>query len=82
MTGEEIQESVRTTLIEEFKVDPDAISPEATFKRMGLDSLDMVSMAMSLEDRLGVELPDEELVGIESLGQALDLLQRKVGAPA
>ena len=78
MTNEEIQQSVRTTLIEEFKVDPEAISLENTFKKMGLDSLDMVSMAMSLEDRLGVELPDDELVGIETLGQALELLQRKV----
>ena len=82
MTGEQIQDEVRAMLVEEFKVDPEAIKPEATFKKMGLDSLDLVSLAMSLEDRLGVEIPDSELVGIENLGQAVELLQRKVGAAA
>ena len=82
MTGQEIEQSVRTVLVEEFKVDPGTITPEATFKHMGLDSLDMVSLVMSLEDRLGVQIPDDELQGIERLDQALDLLERKVGTPA
>ena len=82
MTVQEIEESVRTILVEEFKVEPDAIERDRTFKKMGLDSLDLVSLAMSLEDRLGVEIPDDELVGIETYGQALDLLERKVGAAA
>jgi acyl carrier protein len=82
MTGHEIEQSVRTVLVEEFKVDPGTITPEATFKHMGLDSLDMVSLVMSLEDRLGVQIPDDELQGIERLDQALDLLERKVGTPA
>ena len=44
--------------------------------------LDMVSLVMSLEDRLGVQIPDDELSGIERLEQALELLQNKVGTPA
>lgn len=82
MTQQEIETHVRTVLIEEFKVDPETISPEATFKHMGLDSLDMVSLVMSLEDRLGVEIPDGDLAGIERLQEALDLLQRKTAAHA
>ena len=82
MTSDEIRETVTTVLIDEFKVDPGAVEREATFKRMGLDSLDLVSLAMSLEDRLSVEIPDEELTGIERLGQALDLLERKIGVAA
>jgi acyl carrier protein len=82
MTADEIQETVRTILMEDFKVAPEKITPGATFKEMGLDSLDLVSVAMSLEDRLGVEIPDSELAGIERLDEALDLLKRKVGTPA
>ena len=82
MTSQEISEHVKEVLVEEFKVDADTIAPESTFKHMGLDSLDMVSLVMSLEDRLGVEIPDGELAGIERLEQALELLERKVGAPA
>jgi len=82
MSPQQIEESVRTVLIEEFKVEPGSIAPEATFKHMGLDSLDMVSLVMSLEDRLGVQIPDDELQGVERLEQALDLLAQKVGTPA
>ena len=82
MTGEELQQTLRSMLIEEFKVDASAIEPDATFKKLRLDSLDLVSVAMSLEDRLGIQIPDNELVGIETFGQAVELLERKVGAPA
>ena len=82
MTVQEVEDTVRTMLIEEFKVDPEAIRPDVTFKKMGLDSLDLVSVAMTLEDRLGVEIPDDELMAIENFGQALALLERKVGAAA
>ena len=37
---------------------------------------------MSLEDRLGVEIPDGELAGIERVDQAIDLLGRKVATRA
>ena len=80
--SEDLQATLRTMLIEEFKVDPEAIEPDATFKKMRLDSLDLVSVAMSLEDKLGIEIPDKELVGIETFGQAVELLERKVGAAA
>ena len=82
MTGEELQDAVRTILVEQFNVDASAIEPGATFKKLKLDSLDLVSVAMSLEDRLGVQIPDNELAGIETFGQAVELLERKVGAAA
>ena len=82
MSTEEIQDALRNMLVEQFKVDPAVIEPDATFKKLKLDSLDVVSLAMALEDRLGVEIPDRELVGIETFGQAVELLERKVGAPA
>ena len=82
MTDEEIHNEMQTVLVEEFKVEPGDIAPEATFKHLGLDSLDMVTLVMSLEDRLGVEIPDGELAGIERVDQAVDLLGRKVASRA
>ena len=82
MTSQDIQDVLRNMLVEEFKVDPAVIEPDATFKQMKLDSLDLVSLAMSLEDKLSVEIPDKELMGIETYGQAVELLEHKVGAMA
>ena len=78
----EIEGVVRSLLVEEFKIDEADIRREATFKEMGLDSLDVVSLVMALEDRLGVEIPERELEGVERLENALDLLERKIAARA
>lgn len=79
---EEIENVIRTLLTEEFRVEEDGIRPEATFKELGLDSLDVVSFAMALEDRLQIEIPEKELDGVRTYGDALTLLERKVGARA
>ena len=47
-------------LVNEKDVDPDVITPNATFEDLGLDSLDVVEMAVELEDELGVELEVED----------------------
>lgn len=78
----EIEGVIRTLLTEEFKVAEDGIQPDASFRELGLDSLDVVSFAMALEDRLKIEIPEKELDGIETYADALALLERKVGARA
>lgn len=76
----EIENTIRALLTEEFRVEEDGIKPEATFKELGLDSLDVVSFAMALEDRLSIEIPEKELDGVRTYGDALALLERKLGA--
>ena len=76
----EIETTIRALLTEEFRVEEDGIKPEATFKELGLDSLDVVSFAMALEDRLQIEIPEKELDGVRTYGDALALLERKLGA--
>ena len=76
----EIETVIRGLLTEEFRVEEAGIKPEATFKQLGLDSLDVVSFAMALEDRLQIEIPEKELDGVETYGDALALLERKLGA--
>jgi acyl carrier protein len=76
----ETENVIRALLTEEFRVEEAGIKPEATFKELGLDSLDVVSFAMALEDRLQIEIPEKELDGVETYGDALALLERKLGA--
>jgi acyl carrier protein len=76
----ETENVIRALLTEEFRVEEDGIKPEATFKELGLDSLDVVSFAMALEDRLQIEIPEKELDGVRTYGDALALLERKLGA--
>lgn len=78
----EIEHAVHAILVEQFRCEKDALTPGASFKDIGLDSLDIVSFVMALEDRFGVDIPESELEGVELLCQAIDLLEEKVGASA
>ena len=42
------------------------------------DSLDLVELVMALEEEFGIEVPEEELEGIETVGQAYDLVAGKL----
>ena len=46
-----------------------------------LDSVDMVSLILQIENRLQIKVDTSELEGIETVGQLLDLLQSKLGGP-
>jgi len=78
MTASDIRQALTSILIESFSVDAAAVIPEATFEDLGLDSLDVVSFVMALEDRLRVEIPETDLQEVETIGDAVALLERKM----
>ncbi len=46
---------------------------------MGVDSLNMLEIIGEMEKELSVQIPDDLLVGIETVSQLLDVVQKKVG---
>jgi acyl carrier protein len=60
--------------VEESKVVPDAKFAED----LDADSLDLVELVMALEEEFGVSVPEEELEGITTVGQAYDLVTGKL----
>jgi acyl carrier protein len=60
-------------------IESDKVSFEADLQDdLGLDSLDTVEMTVGLEERFGIEIPDEELEGVKLVGDAVDLIEKKV----
>ena len=47
---------------------------------LGLDSVDLVSLVISIQGRLGIELRSEELENTVKVGDLLDLIQLKLTA--
>jgi acyl carrier protein len=65
--------------VEVLSVPDDKIVPEAKFADdLDADSLDLVELVMALEEEFGVEVPEEELEGVETVGQAYDLVIGKL----
>lgn len=60
-------------------VSVDQLSPTATFgDDLGADSLDLVELVMALEEEFGVEVDEDELKDIRTVGQAFELIYGKL----
>ena len=42
------------------------------------DSLDLVELVMALEEEFGIEVPESDLEGVDTIGKAFDLVTSKV----
>ena len=61
-----------------LSIDAAKVTPAARFKEdLEADSLDLVKFVMELESEFGVEVPEQELEGITTVGQAFDLIVAK-----
>jgi acyl carrier protein len=77
-TREEIEGRVFEAL-EEFGAEPGEINPDATFESLDVDSLDLVELAQIVEDEYAVQLKGEDMEGVATVRQAVDLVVSKLG---
>lgn len=65
--------------VDVLSVSADQVVPEAKFADdLDADSLDLVELVMALEEEFNVEVPEEDLEGVETVGQAFDLVVGKL----
>ncbi|CAN5421548.1 MAG: acyl carrier protein [Actinomycetia bacterium] len=65
--------------VDVLSVSADQVVPEAKFADdLDADSLDLVELVMALEEEFNVEVPEEDLEGVETVGQAYDLVIGKL----
>lgn len=68
-------ERVREIIASELGVELEKVSRDAHFvEDLGADSLDTVELVMSFEEEFGIEIPDEDAEGMETVGDAIDYL--------
>ena len=83
MEKQEIEEKVRKVLAEQLAVDESQVTTEARFAEdLNADSLDLTEAVLALEDEMGIEIPEEEMEGVKTVGQAIDLVASKLGVAA
>ena len=52
--------------------------PDARFEDMGLDSLAFVEVQLAMQQEYGFEIPDEDASEIQTVGEAIDYVNRKI----
>jgi acyl carrier protein len=60
-------------------IDKTRIVPDANLLRdLDLDSLDTVELTVGIEERFNIEIPDEDLEGVESINDIVLLISGKL----
>jgi acyl carrier protein len=83
MDRNDIEERVRKVLAEQLAVDESQVTANARFAEdLNADSLDLTEAVLALEDEMGIEIPEEEMESVKTVGQAIDLVATKLGVAA
>lgn len=77
--SDETFERFKQCAVEILSVDAEKVTPEAHFgDDLDADSLDLVELVMKLEEEFDITVDETELDGIETIGQAFDLVKSKL----
>ena len=81
MTDKEIQNSLAEILSEVAGISPAEVKPGARFgDDLDVDSLTMVAVATEAQDCFGVEIPDEAVIDMRTVADAVDFIRRATAA--
>lgn len=69
-----VLEKVKSLLAEQFSVEEDSITVDTKFEDLGADSLDLVEMVMALEEEFDIQIDDEEVEKIATVGDVVNYI--------
>ncbi len=79
METNEVFEKVKGLFVEDLGIDESKVTMDAKLEEdLEIDSLGIVEVVMAFEDEFGIEIDDEELADVSTVGQAVNLLQSKI----
>lgn len=72
-------DKVKKIFSEQLEVDESIITPEASITSdLGADSLDLIDLAMSIEDEFEIELSDDAIEHIKTVGDMVNYIEERI----
>ena len=79
MEANEVFEKVKGLFVEDLGIDESKVTMDAKLEEdLEIDSLGRVEVVMAFEDEFDIEIDDEELADVSTVGQAVNLLHSKI----
>ena len=79
METNEVFEKVKGLFVEDLGIDESKVTMDAKLEEdLEIDSLGIVEVVMAFEDEFGIEIDDEELADVSTVGEAVKLLHSKI----
>ncbi len=71
-----VLEKVKAILSEQFDVEEDTITSDTNIADdLGADSVDVVDLLMSIEDEFEIEIPDDEVENLKTVGEVVKYIE-------
>jgi acyl carrier protein len=75
------EQRVTEIIVDQLGITREEVVPEASFiDDLGADSLDIVELVMAMEEAFEVEIPDEDVERIQTIGDAIAYVREKLGS--
>lgn len=79
MTPEQIDAKVKEVICKELEVSPEKVKPETSFTDdLKADSIAVVELVIKLEEAFGVEIPEEDVEQMKTVGDAANYLKSRL----
>jgi acyl carrier protein len=76
-TQEELIAGIAEIIEEVTGIEPSEVTVDKSFvDDLDIDSLSLVEIAVQIEDKYGVKVPDEDLAGLRTVGDAVAYIQK------
>jgi acyl carrier protein len=73
-----VEETLRRLIAKATRNENVVLTPNSTFKALGVDSLEVVRILVALEDALNIDIKDADLKTIANMKGFIDYLKQKV----
>lgn len=71
-----ILEKLKEIVAEQLEIEAESITADTRLNEdLNADSLDVVEILMALEDEFGVDIPDEEIEKMKTIGDVVNFIQ-------
>lgn len=72
-------DKVKDIIVDQLDVDEDKVKMEASITEdLGADSLDVVDLVMSLEEEFDVEIPDDQVENVKTVGDIVKFIEDNI----
>ena len=80
MATQDVANGLREIMAARLGLQPEQLVPEARLvEDLGLDSLDAVELAISVERKFDIEVPEDELTKLKTVADMLALVESRTG---
>lgn len=78
MDRAQIMDKVSDIITEHFDINKDQITDQLNLKEdLGADSISIMEVVLEIEDAFNIEVADEDMEKIQTIGDAIDYLSQK-----